>query len=152
MGNQWRGSQLMTGIMCSLLGGNGQRSFSGSVTVTVGYYNLFLPPSVDVDYWGYTIGQAGSVSPDDWAGSGIPFTTIRHINDNSGTTILAFSLAGYVPNAGWTSMVIGSSTYTRSSASYTYDADSNVTAWFWSPNPTNDFGTTVGATRVVTWA
>jgi len=142
----------MTGIMCSLLGSSGQISFSGSVTVTVGYYNLTIPPSYSVDYWGYTIGQAGSVSPNNWAGSGISFTTIRHINDNSGTTLIAFSLAGYVPNAGWTSMVIGSSTYTRASASYTYDADNNITAWFWSPNPTNDFGTTVGATRVVTWS
>ena len=64
-----------------------------------------------------------------------------------------FELAGTRANSGWTSMTVGSTTLSRTSASFTQDnsgpSSAARTLWVW--NTTNLVGATSG-TQVVTWA
>lgn len=61
---------------------------------------------------------------------------------------LTFAVTGSAPDAYWTSVTIGSIQYNRADASYT-DSGS-FTSWQWG-DVANPFGTTVGATKTVTW-
>lgn len=60
------------------------------------------------------------------------------------TDTLYLTLAGNRANSGWTRIVIGSSNFTRSSATYSYDSTNDRTTWSWVTS-TNPFGTTNGA-------
>ena len=62
---------------------------------------------------------------------------------------IVFELTGNRANSGWDSMDVGSTTYNRSSATYTYFSGSGYTQWRWSSS--NTFGTTSGANVTVTW-
>ena len=62
---------------------------------------------------------------------------------------IVFQLTGNRANSGWDSMDVGSSTYQRTSATYSYFSGSNYTQWKWSSS--NSFGTTSGANVTVTW-
>lgn len=136
----------MSGVLCAIAGATGTVSYTGTATVTVGYYN----PSSLVDYYGFNP-QAGSVSPSTWADSGLPFRILDYYHEYSvGLTGVVFYVTGYAPNAGWTTMDVAGTSYSRSSASYGYDG--TYTSWVWSPASTNPYGTTVGATKVVTWS
>jgi hypothetical protein len=55
---------------------------------------------------------------------------------------LALGLEGNVPDSGWTSITIGSHTFTRASASYSYDAMNNLSIWTWNDadNPFSGVG------------
>lgn len=80
--------------------------------------------------------------------SGIWYSTL-------GTTSVRFSLrsgATVVSNSGWTNMNVAGVNFTRSSASFTTTVDATVglTSWNWITS-SNPFGTTVGATKVVTF-
>ena len=126
-------------------------------TVTVGSLNLGGSYGV---YWGWRQGDptpaadAGSIvdkTSNIYGGAnifGIYFHTI-------GNGIVNFMLDTIQSNSGWTSITIGSYTYLRTSASYTSGSGGGTTTlWQWtspsSPQP-NPFGTTNGASVVVTW-
>jgi hypothetical protein len=70
-----------------------------------------------------------------------------------GSTNLTFSLSGIHTNAGWTTMNIDGTNYSRSSATFSQDTSTSpgVTKWVWNPITSIPFGTTDGATKVVTW-
>ena len=63
---------------------------------------------------------------------------------------VTFYVDGYAPNAGWTTLTIAGYTYQRADASYSYDG--TQTSWSWATTSTNPFGTTVGATKAVSWS
>lgn len=138
----------MTGVIAALAGSGRIIEYTGSATVTVGYYNI----GGTIDYWGYlaTV-PTGSVTPSEWASSGLTFRNLNYVNDNAGTTLVVFSVAGYAPNSGWTTLNIAGSNFTRSSASYAYNSGDNFTQWYWT-SASNPYGTTVGATKALTWS
>lgn len=141
----------MSGILCATLGGF--PNCLGSVTVTVGYFPLGTPPT-NIDFWGFpNLGaNPGSVSPATWADTGLTFTDFdyRYIYSNNTERLLYF-VNGYAPNAGWTTLTVGTSSYSRTSAIYSYNG--TETAWSWDASSTgNPFGTTIGATKVATWS
>jgi hypothetical protein len=130
----------MTGIMCALAGGSG--IYSGFATVTVGQY-------VDVSFtvWGYSSGLAGSVSPATWAGTG---ATIEQLGwFDAGVDFVALRVDAGFPNEGWTTMTVDGVPFTRVSASYATDSTYTIWNWITASNP---FGTTIGATKAVTWS
>jgi hypothetical protein len=57
-----------------------------------------------------------------------------------------------VSNSGWTNMNVAGVNFTRSSAAFVtvVDAAVGITSWSWTTS-SNPFGTTVGATKLVTF-
>ena len=75
----------------------------------------------------------------------IYFFAFNSTNDDK----VYFMLNGIHANNGWTTMNVGGSNFNRSSASFT--TSGNTTYWYWTQEGLNPFGTTVGATKVVTF-
>lgn len=141
----------MSGVLCATLGGF--PNCLGSATVTVGFIALGTSPN-NIDFWGFpNLGATpGSVSPSTWADTGLPIIDFdyRYIYSNN-TQRVVFIVTGYAPNAGWTTLDIAGNSYSRSTALYTYNG--TETAWSWDASSTgNPFGTTIGATKAVTWS
>lgn len=117
-------------------------------TVTVGYR---APSQYVIGTYGYdNLGTAsGSVSDgvsDIYTGA--TFRSLSFLSTNG----VRFTVTGVRVNSGWTSMSVNGQAYTRSSATFsTISAGAGYSTWDW-PTTTNPFGTTVGATRVVTWS
>lgn len=142
----------MTGVICALAGSGGVVDYTGSATVTVGYYNL-SGGGLNIDYWGFAESiPFGSVTPSTWASSGLTFRVLDYIQDNNFTAkLVVFAVNGYAPNSGWTTLNIAGTNFTRSTATYGYDSGNNYTQWYWT-SATNPYGTTVGATKALTWS
>lgn len=69
----------------------------------------------------------------------------------SSTNQVIFTIFGNLSNSGWTRIKINNGSYYRSSATFTsYNSVYNRTQWSWS-STSNPFGTTVGATRTLTF-
>jgi len=73
----------------------------------------------------------------------------------SGSSLVVFALRSLnttVANSGWTTMNVAGVNFTRSSATFSNsnNATSGQTQWSWTTS-SNPFGTTVGATKVVTF-
>lgn len=122
--------------MCALVGD----STLDIQTVTVGEYvdkfNLI---------YGYSSSLGvGSISDGTFNPKG--GATILSLNYNSSVSQLFFQINGTQTNAGWTTVTIAGTAYTRASA--TFSTSGGTTSWAWSTG-TNPFGTTVGATRTV---
>ena len=126
----------MGGIICAPVGGRVPTSYLGNAVVTVGTY---------VSLYGFLAGLGGSILPQTWALSGLP---IRFLY-SSGTSFVNFEVRGVAPNSGWTTLTIGSETYQRADASYSVGTE---TTWQWTSVPNDPFGTTIGATRAITWS
>lgn len=138
----------MTGIMCALAGGGGV-VYAGTATVTVGMY--YDPdPSFSFRFWGFTPGVMGSVTPSTWSGTGFSINDLKYVEVyTTPTQWINFQVVGSAPNSGWTTMTVNGTTLNRVDA--TYDNNGTNTTWTWF-GASNSFGTTVGATKVVTWA
>ena len=72
---------------------------------------------------------------------------INELNWFSGN--VQFGIDGSHSNSGFNTMTINGANFTRSNA--TFYQYSTRTVWQWSNVSTNPFGTTVGATKTVTW-
>jgi hypothetical protein len=131
----------MTGIMCSLVGSGGS-PYNGSATVTVDQY---VDPSYTI--WGFVRFLTGSATPTTWANTGANFTQLCWYD--SGVDFVIIQVSGTFPNEGWETMTVGGVPFTRASASYS--ADGINTSWTWL-TASNPYGTTIGATKVVTWS
>ena len=119
-------------------------------TLTVGTFNF-----LKVQYYGYsdpnyTPNGTGSMSD----------YTIDTFNNyyvarlywwasNGGSLSISLGTP-YLPNSGWTSLTVGSTTVNRASASNFENTPANATTWSWY-NVANPFGTTTGATRTITF-
>lgn len=141
----------MSGVLSATFGGS--KSYSGSSTVTVGYLQLTIGSST-IDFYGWlgAVPNPGSISPSTWANSGLTVDSLSYrYTSPAGTSLVTFFVNGYVPNYGWTTMDIAGISYSRAAASYSYDG--TTTLWYWDASVTgNPFGTTVGATKAVTWS
>lgn len=133
----------MTGIMCALAGTGGSR-YAGTATVTVGYI-----AADDFFSYGFGTGGQGSIDPITWANSGLDVATLKDVYFEGSPVWLDFSVAGSVPNSGWETLTVGSTTINRVDGSYS--SSGSFTTWIFVGAPTV-FGTTVGDTRSVEWA
>ena len=133
----------MTGITCALAGASGS-IYQGSATVTVGQ-------RVDASYtiWGYANVLAGSVAPATWANTGATFEQLCWFDAAGDVNFVTINVNGIFPNEGWTTMTVGGVPFLRTAASYSTDATRTTWNWIYVPNP---YGTTIGATKVVTWS
>lgn len=109
-------------------------------TVTVGHYISF-----GFDVYGYS-SSIGSIS--DGTCNFKNNASIRQLTYTSGSPALYFMVNGS-GNSGFTTMTVDNTNFARTNASFTQY--SNFVFWQWSNVSTNPFGTTVGATKTVTW-
>lgn len=128
---------------------------SWSATVTVGYMQgeVCVKTCSYYDNYGYQAisgANYGSLSDTSLEYlSGTP--TVNGIYWTELSTQLVLMVSGTVANSGWTTLTIGSTSYSR--ASSLHNQSSGNTTWTWgsvnSP-ATNAFGTTTGATKTIT--
>ena len=125
----------------------GKSSSLDSQTVTVGYQegSQYVASQYGFTNYIFTYGSISDGTSN--LDSGAPITRLSWSSAN----IVQFMVSGNRANSGWTSMSINGQTFTRSSATYSYNSGDNYTHWYWQSVTTNPFGTTVGATRVATW-
>ncbi len=115
-------------------------------TVTVGNYSAQY-----VTFYGYdggvlSSGGFGSIS--DGTSSLYNEAVIKSLAQLNNQT-LYFYVDGNLSNSGWTGMTVGSNTFLRSAANYTYNSGANRTQWQWTQIGGNPFGTTIGANVTV---
>ena len=138
----------MSGVLCPQ-GGN-LPTLTGSATVTVGLRTI--PASPDIIYWGKVFTFAGSVAPTTWGSSGATLSALCWVDAGVPGAVFSFmAVVGYVPNSGWTTYTVAGTPFNRADASYSFDAINNQTTWSWNPS-SNPYGTTIGATKAVSWS
>ena len=137
------------------------RSYSATMTVGKGSFQPFLHSPVDV--FGYS-GAYGSLTRDDADSYSKPNAYISALNwktyDFDGRLYLTIynddggmNSGTSSGNEGWTTLTIGSKSYSRSSGWYYHG--STYRRWLWmapatsNSSPNNPFGTSVGATRSI---
>jgi hypothetical protein len=108
-----------------------------SATVTVGLSNVFK-----IWNYGYYVG--------DFVTSGFGSVTDSTVDNYSGaslrriawsaTAMLNLQISGNNANSGWSTLTIGSTTFSRGSALYSYVSSSNYSQWLWTSISTNPFG------------
>lgn len=133
----------MTGVTCALAGSGGS-PYTGTATVTVGY-----AAAGGFSSYGFGAGGQGSIDPATWANSGLNVAELKDVYNLGSPIYLFFSVSGSAPNSGWETLTVGGTTLNRVDASYANNG--SLTSWTFNAAPTV-FGTTVGATKVVTWA
>ena len=72
--------------------------------------------------------------------SGADVYTCNYAN-NGTTENVVLILTGNRANSGWATMTVGSYSYSRTAATYSYDSNNNQTSWVWSSTNLNPFGT-----------
>lgn len=72
--------------------------------------------------------------------SGADVYTCNYAN-NGTTENVVLTLTGNRANSGWATMTVGSYSYSRTAATYSYDSNNNQTSWVWSSTNLNPFGT-----------
>tara|TARA_R110002074_G_scaffold142757_1_gene289417 strand:+ start:1290 stop:1847 length:558 start_codon:yes stop_codon:yes gene_type:complete len=114
--------------------------------VTVGTYVTSGYITVTQHGFGTTPGSYGSVSDGTLAVVGNK--TIEILSGNNLNQV-NLRVTGSASNSGWTTMNVAGTNFSRSSATYTNASSS--TTWLWSGVSPNPFGTTVGASKAVTF-
>ena len=119
-------------------------------TVTVGLFSITVYGTTN-NIRGFSAGLTGSIS--DGTCNFKSGATIEYLaySDQNGTTNkeVQFRLDGNHSNSGFTTMSVAGTNYARTSASYVYSGGNSYWRWTVSSNP---FGTTSGATKVVTFS
>lgn len=122
----------------------GKSSYLDQQTVTVGNFSF-----KGAIYYGYTASW-GSISDGTFnVKSGAVIRALQWGNSSNSIGIQLL-LEGVHANSGWTTMNIAGTNYTRTAMTFSTDTSNNSTTWTYSTS-TNPFGTTVGATKVVTF-
>lgn len=128
----------------------GKSALVDTQTVTVGVFSLTVYGSTN-NIRGFSAGITGSIS--DGTCNFKSGATIEYLaySDQNGTTNkeVQFRLDGNHSNSGFTTMSVAGTNYARTSASYVYSGGNSYWRWTVSSNP---FGTTSGATKVVTFS
>lgn len=119
-------------------------------TVTVGLYSITVYGNTS-NTRGFSAGLTGSISDGTCnfkSGATIEYLAYSDQNGNTAKQV-QFRLNGNHSNSGFTTMSVAGTNYARTSASYVYTGGKSY--WTWSSS-TNPFGTTSGATKVVTFS
>ena len=128
----------------------GASSSVDTQTVTVGNFSFALYGTM-FNNRGFTSGVMGSISDGTCnfkSGATITDLSYDDINGNTAKAVV-FKLSGNHSNSGFTTMSVAGTNYARTAATYLYSGGS--TSWTWTTT-TNPFGTTTGATKVVTFS
>lgn len=112
------------------------------VTVTAGSATIFF--NTWTGFQNFLSPNIGSVSDSTFSPKSASYAGLYHI---AGSNTLNFRLHGTLSNADWTSMVVGSAIYTRTSA--TFSQTGGDTLWYWSSVSSSPF--TSGSNTTVTW-
>lgn len=121
-----------------------------SQTVTVGNLSIPFYGSIFNNH-GFTSGSMGAISDGTCnfkSGAAIADLSYNDVNGSLAKDV-TFMLNGTHANSGFTTMSVAGTNYARTSA--TFSTVSNTTSWTWTTT-TNPFGTTAGATKVVTFS
>ena len=93
--------------------------------------------------------QNGSSNEDlDSVFSGADVQSLYHTT--AGTGYVTFVLTGNRPNSTFATLKIGSLTFARTAASYSYNSGNNITTWIW-PQSSTAFGGGNNADKEITW-
>lgn len=124
----------------------GKSSYLDQQTVTVGIQSDKIGT-----YYGFQSSMSmGSISDGTFnVKSGATITEMYYAGYGDGSRAFGFTISGIYTNDGWTTINANGTTYSRSAASFT--ASNGLTTWYWNTAPTNPFGDTSGATKVVTF-
>ena len=137
----------MSGIMCALIASGGLTA--NEMLVTVGTQTGGSATS-----YGYSTASFGSLTPTTIPlFSGSTFSAVYWLSvlvSGTLTKSLIINLSGNQTGVSWTQVQIGTTVYTRASASIT--SSGGHTTFEWTPNATNPFGTTVGAGVLVAFS
>jgi hypothetical protein len=117
-----------------------------SATLTVGYSSAFKIYSYGYfvgDFLNPAMGSLTDTTVDNYSGS-----PSLHRLLWSTTGLLNLQILGNLANSGWSTLTIGSTTFSRTSATYSYVATPNVTQWFYTGISTSPMGSS-GGTRSV---
>ena len=110
-----------------------------SATVTVGLSNVFKIWNYGYYVGSFTASGFGSVTDstvDNYSGA-----SLRRIAW-SAISMLNLQISGNNANSGWSTLTIGSTTFSRSSAIYSYVSSQNYSQWLWMSITSNPFGST----------
>lgn len=134
----------MAGVAAAMAGIATQ--YMGTALITVGADTSV--PGEELYGWFNGNANGSDITPDTFAATGVNFNNLWWIADiGTGVSRLLMSVNGVLPNSGWEVLRIGSTSFARSSASY---SSTTTTTWFWN-GVSNPFGTTVGAGVRATW-
>jgi len=117
-----------------------------SATMTVGYASVFKTYN-----YGYYVGDIitsayGSVTDstvDNYSGA-----SLRQLGYTGGLGSVVLQISGNNANSGWSTLTVGSATFSRGSALYQYISSNNYSQWTWSSITTNPFGASGGTKSV----
>lgn len=140
----------MTGIMCAAFATSSAGGGSDTQTVNVGAYSN-VDKYISIYTYGYSQGTTTGTITDGTFNlsqptSGATITDLNWTDSSLSGTYVAFVLSGTYNNAGFTTMTVNGTPFSRSSASFSVSG--GVTTWTWSTG-TNPFGTTPGVNRTV---
>ena len=120
-----------------------------SQTVTVGYQpaSQYTSAVYGFDGWLWNKGSCSDGTSNIYAGG-----NIASLNWQASGNI-QFGMHGIRANSGWTTMTVNGLNFPRAYGSYSTSGSGSggKTFWNWSTS-TNSYGTTVGATKTVTWS
>jgi len=129
-----------------LLANVGSGKGTSGYTVTAGY-QITYPGGVSLELFGYLTGSIGSLSPTTASFSGTTITQIYFSQRAGFVQSLVLTVTGTVPQAAFTAMTIGSTSFTSSSATYSTGA---TTTWTWVPS--SNLFPTAGSNYSVTFS
>ena len=107
--------------------------------------------AIGEQYFGFFSSTVGSISPTqiELTGFNVGISGVYYATPIfGGAVFFSVSSSGSVGNSGWASMTIGSTTYTKSTA--TYLPSSSGATWRWVNESSNPIGTS--GTQTVSWA
>lgn len=120
----------------SFYGASAVSNWSATMTVASNTYAKLTSYGYSVAYGGVipTFGSVTDNTVDNFGGSTLH--GLYHILSS-----LIFRVTGNHANSGFSTLTIGSNTYSRSAALHSYDATYNFTVWQWSTVTSNPLGT-----------
>lgn len=110
-----------------------------SATMTVGNATSFKIQNYGYYVGSFTASAFGSITDstvDNYSGS-----PSLHRLSWAATAMLNLQITGNNANSGWSTLTVGSTTFSRTSALYSYVSSQNYSQWLWSSISSNPFGT-----------
>lgn len=121
--NEWYGASAVSNWSATMTVGN-------ATSFKIQNYGYFVGSFVGVAY-----GSITDSTVDNYSGS----PTLVSLSW-SAIYMLTLQITGNNANSGWSTLTIGSTTFSRTSATYSYVSSNNHTQWSWGSISTNPFG------------
>jgi hypothetical protein len=108
-----------------------------SATMTVGYASVFKTYNYGFYVGDFITTAFGSVT--DSTGDNYSGASLRQLV-YSGYASVVLQIMGNNANSGWSTLTVGSATFSRGSATYQYYSTGNYSQWAWTSITSNPFG------------